>query len=366
MNMKTLRNLMTALLLTAVATAHAQSAQPKNPVRGYILTLSGDTIHGTVDYLSGEENARGCRFCADGETTYRLYGPDQLRGYRFMNDGIYYVSRTLPVNGTEQQIFAEYLLKGGISLYRYEGDSQTLYFMTDEDGKTAVIREEDYTDYREDDARARKRGNLREAAGMMSLSTKATNSLWKRDITADNLVDITRRYNEEYCTEAGDCVVFQYDARHSVRNVTRLRLQLGTGRCRVNNGEFVYKTNMPRFGIGVESTSLRRNPNLSIEATVLGGVYSDLHLLTDDYDTHKRLWLQMDAGALYRFNAYSRSTPFVRGGLTLSLAMGAYAGAGWEFNVGKHRLQLSATGNFQGIVVNGHMLSGMLDVAFIL
>lgn len=364
--MKTHSILTAALLLAAVATAHAQTAQPKNPVKGYILTLAGDTIHGTVDYLSGEENARGCRFCAEGQTDYRLYGPDELQGYRFMNDGIYYVARTLPINGEQRRIFAEYLLKGGISLYRYESDSQTLYFMTNEDGKTAVIREEDYSNYREDDAMARKRGNLREAASMMAISTKATNSLWKRDITANNLVDITRRYNEEYCTEAGDCVVFQYDALHSVNTVTRIRMQLGTGRCRVNNNEFIYKTNMHRIGVGAEFTSLRKNPNLSIEATLLAGIYNDRHFLSDSYTGQKRLWLQMDAGALYRFNAYSPSTPFVRGGFTLSLPMGVYAGAGWEFNVGKHRLQLSATGNFQGIVVEGHILSGMLDVAFII
>ena len=61
-----------------------------------------------------------------------------------------------------------------------------------------------------------------------------------------------------------------------------------------------------------------------------------------------------------------KSTPFIRGGVALSLPMGIYGGAGWEFAVGKHRLQLSATAGYQGIIVTGHMVTCMIDVAIVL
>ena len=87
----------------------------------------------------------------------------------------------------------------------------------------------------------------------------------------------------------------------------------------------------------------------------------------------------MDLGVLYRFNQLTtthRSTPFVSGGISLSYLVGAYAGGGYEFQVGSHRLRLSATGRYNGYVIMqstffnevdlGHVLSCSLDLTFVL
>ena len=133
------------LLLLFTSTLMAQQAnEPRNPVEGYVITNNNDTIHGTIDYLTGHENAFGCRFQSEGETVFKTLRPDDIQGYRLSNNGAYYVSRTLPIDGKDTKIFAEYLLQGGISLYRYEGNAQTLYFMIDGNGKIATIKDEQY------------------------------------------------------------------------------------------------------------------------------------------------------------------------------------------------------------------------------
>ena len=103
--------LISLLLLAVVGMTMAQEyVKPRNPVEGYIITNENDTIHGTVDFLTGEENAKACHFRREGETEFRTYGPDDILGYRFLNDSIYYVSRTFPVDGRDTRIFAEYLV----------------------------------------------------------------------------------------------------------------------------------------------------------------------------------------------------------------------------------------------------------------
>jgi hypothetical protein len=193
------------------------------------------------------------------------------------------------------------------------------------------------------------------------------NSLWKEDITAENLVDITRRYNEQFCQEDGDCIVYQYDAKKSSLYSRQLRIEAGLGFCRVGKSSNHYNTLMPRLGIGGEFTSARINPNLSIQVMLTAGLCKDKISINNDDDGRSRLWVELNCGPLYRFSSQSRSTGFVRGGICASLAMGAYAGAGWEFRLGnRHRLQFSLSGSYQGLITSGGIAMGTVDIAFLL
>lgn len=358
---------MAVLLLTVAGQAWGQSVKDaRNPVEGYVITLDNDTVKGTVDYLSGAENAAACHFCPEGGSEFRVYTPGEIRGYRFLDDGVYYVSRTFDVDGRQVSMFAEFLLQGGVSLYRYEGGEHPRYFLVDSDGKTAVIEERDYENYRDEERLQKMRENLRDAAQILSRSPEASASLWRKEITAGNLVDITRRYNEQFCTEDGDCIVFQYDAKRSSAYTVTPSFWAGSGRCYINNGDYRYNTMMHWIGIGLEATSARLNPSLSLQTALMAGVYNDRNFIGDDLSGRDRLWLQLDCGALYRFSPRAASTGFVRGGVSLSVAMGGYAGAGWEFRLGKHRLQTSLTGYYQGILVSGSLAKWSVDVAFVL
>ena len=357
---------LSVLLVFCIGNANAQSSdKARNPVKGYVITNDNDTIYGTIDYLTGEENAAACRFRRDGEAAFSLYSPGDIQGYRFTDGSVYYASRTFPLNGREVKIFAEYLLKGGVSLYRYMTNGNTYYFMTNADGKTAVILDKDYSNYETEQARLLKRDNLYAASTLLSASPSATESLWRKDITAGNLVNITRRYNEQFCTEFGDCTVFQYDETKSAPYRQRFRFEAGHNFCRINNGSFTYSANMAHLGVGAEVGFPRFSPNLSMQLMLLGGIYNDLHYLSDSFEGVKRLWLELDCGACYRVASVGKTAPFLRAGVAISMTMGGYAGVGWEFPLGKHRLQLSGTYKYNGLIHKGSFTMKTIDLALV-
>ena len=370
--------LMNLLLLAVAGSAVAQNAkEPKNPVEGYVITNNNDTIHGTVDYLMGKENAKACHFQREGETEFHTYGPDDILGYRFLNDSIYYVSRTFPVDGRDTRIFAEYLVQGCISLYRYDHGAETLYYMTDESGRTAILKEELYDKYTTGEVMQLKRENLRDAMEILSASPEAVTALLHKNITAVNLVEITRRYHQKYCGESDGQKVFQYDSEKRPGYSAKLLLEAGYDMGRASNDLTSKSVRMPRLGIGCEFTSLRTNPNFSYYLMLVAAKWeSDMRI----YENKDRaLWVELDCGALYRFSRHCsnrRPKPFVCGGLSLAYLMGAYFGAGCEFPVGSHRLQLTATGRYNGFVPFknalfeeielGKVLACSLDLTFIL
>ena len=366
------------LLMAVVSSAMAQqAAEPRNPVRGYVITNDNDTLWGTIDYLTGKENAEACHFQKDGETTYRIYRPGEILGYRLHEGGVYYVTRTLPVNGKDNTFFAEYLLKGGVSLYRHEDDKETLYYMVDGKGKVATIREDDYEKYRKEDAAKRKRENLREAAEIMYISTEATEDLWHRNITAANLVRTTRRYNEKYCQDAGDCVVFQYNSNKASFYNPKLFAEMGFGKGKMKYDDYSFQTQMPYIGLGGEFAFPRRIPNLSHQAMVLVGLYDDrTNLMGYNYNEKQKLWLEVNYGLIYRFPTSGKNRPYVNGGVSISQVSGIYAAAGYELGMGRHFLRVGAKFNYRALnlvkdllfddEIFASMTTGSLYLSFVL
>ena len=66
------------LLLMMVLCGTIAMWSKQNPVRGYIITNSGDTISGTIDYQTRGKMARACHFQPDGEMSYVTYQPGQI------------------------------------------------------------------------------------------------------------------------------------------------------------------------------------------------------------------------------------------------------------------------------------------------
>ena len=129
-------------ILMSLATMPMQLAAQVNPQKGYIITNSGDTIHGTIDYLTDARNVKECLFQRNGVSGYKSLSPADIKGYRLADDGIYYVSRLFNGSGRQELLFAEFLIQGGVSLYRYYYDDTNYYGFVDSDGKEVVIRDD--------------------------------------------------------------------------------------------------------------------------------------------------------------------------------------------------------------------------------
>ena len=124
-----------ALFLTLVTKAQV------NPKEGFIITNQKDTIYGMIDYRTNTINAQQCVFKADDASEYVKYTPGQILGYRFKENGKFYVSKKFDNN---EEFFAEFLVDGIMNLYRKEKGFRQIYYLENEEGK--VVQYENMDD----------------------------------------------------------------------------------------------------------------------------------------------------------------------------------------------------------------------------
>lgn len=365
-------------LLVLAATAGTMQAQV-NPKQGYVITNEGDTIHGTISYRTDARNANECLFCADGETTYRSYAPADIYAYRLAEDGIFYVRRTFPVEGAEKTFFAEFLLQGGISLYRHVELGKEYFYLENEEGQVAEIQKKELKAQSNYEAAREKRENLNDAIQMLNKSPKAQEQLWRNDLTPRNMTALTRQYNETYCTETS-CIAFQYDEKAAAPVKVRFRAEAGVYFASIKRAaykEIPYnfpKLDMsctsPVVGIGIDAQLPRLSRSLSLQVLAL---FSHWSLSTTDTE-----WLQLlkdrgtvsfsllegNIGAAYSFLPGKKVSPLLRAGYsfgqilgmkdenlktgkrTFSVAKnemcnGYYVGGGADATLGRHVVRLS-------------------------
>ena len=217
------------LLLVLLAIIPIQLTAQVNPQKGYVITCDNDTIHGIIDYLTDARNAKACLFQKEGEKEYKSLTPTDIKGYRLAGDGIYYVSRMFKGGEKPELLFAEYLLQGGVSLYRYYHDDRNYFGFVDDQGKEVVICDDKlnndlgaYNNKLQD-----RRQVVQEINALMYHDNTIANRLWKMDLTSNDLTELVRRYDEQYCTSQGDCIVFKYDKKKA--SAVSRRFYVGAG-----------------------------------------------------------------------------------------------------------------------------------------
>ena len=366
------------IILFMATTVQAQL----NPMKGYIITLSGETVNGTIDFLSRSKLARECHFMADGQSDYKTYLPGEIQGFRLSGNGVYFVSRQFPVDGQQQTIFAEFMMQGGVSLYRYENTwTNAQYYLVDESGKVAVVRDPgDLSAYTQENAQKRKQEFLQPALDMLKKSPEALASLQNGPINANRLLAIVRNYNKDYCAESGECIEYQYKAKDSSASNYHFRAEMGGffGTLSSDHKIDVNVTGL-HVGGGVEWFFPRQNQHLSLQLMFALNLLhkSDTYSYYSSFSKEnvQRDWkvtlgeIGISVGPNYRFMPHGKITPIVGGGLSVSLPIGnthripydsdngeevdytldsdftlpanvsIYAGGGIEMKLGKHALQ---------------------------
>lgn len=115
--------------------------------QGYVVTNSGDTLSGLVDYREGTQVYRLCDFKSSESQNAITYEPGAIVGYGFKSDKVF-ESRTISLkNKSPQVVFVEVIVRGIVSLYRFEN----IYFVEKgSDGLQPLLNEtvEDYVDGR--------------------------------------------------------------------------------------------------------------------------------------------------------------------------------------------------------------------------
>ena len=179
---------------------------------GFIITNEMDTISGLIDFRSYEMNARICRFRLPDIGRENIYHPGDIYGYRFTDDGKYYVSKDIEIESKQEKVFLEYLIQGIISLLFYPGEESDYYFFQDESGRMNPVTKRDKVIL---DEKTGKRfiseDNIYK--GAISYLFKDSRSLSKAAFSLpfeqSKMIDLTKKYHDEMCTTGEECIIFQ-------------------------------------------------------------------------------------------------------------------------------------------------------------
>ena len=197
------------LILLSLSLFLSYATAQINLREGIVITLQGDTLHGDIDYRTDAINAEKCVFIANGETQYKTYLPGEIQGYRFVDNGRYYVSKEVPTHADskfKKMVFVEYVVKGNVSFYYLSTHSADLFMLEDEKGELVSFGNID-----QDTPLSLRRRKLTNALLMLGKSKKAQEKLWKSDMDKDQIKKITRFYNDEVCPD-GQCEIYEYPA----------------------------------------------------------------------------------------------------------------------------------------------------------
>ena len=210
------------ILFTLLAVSATMVMAQVNPKSGIIITNSGDTIRGTIDFRTNEKLSKECEFWAEGKTEGKTYKPGDIEGFRFDGNGKYFVTRKLDVNGAPQLYFAEFMVKGMMNLYCVVENSDEHFFFEREDGEMAKLTSRAFrttsTLQEVQDKMLEKKEQYGKVKYLLRDSWTAINdmsqtSLSQTNISRAGLVNVVRDYHKDVCTDGSTCMVYEYDEK---------------------------------------------------------------------------------------------------------------------------------------------------------
>ena len=202
-----------ALLAVSATMAMAQV----NPKSGIIITNSGDTIRGTIDFRTNEKLSKECEFWAEGKTEGKTYKPGDIEGFRFDGNGKYFVTRKLNVDGKPRLYFAEFMVKGMMNLYCVVENSDEHFFFERKDGEMAKLTSRAFrttsTLQEVQDKMLEKKEQYGKVKYLLRDSWTAIEDMNKPEVSRKQLVNVVRDYHKDVCTDGSTCMVYEYDEK---------------------------------------------------------------------------------------------------------------------------------------------------------
>ena len=377
-----MRKSIISFLLAIVATATMAQTNPKS---GYVITNTGDIIRGVIDFRTNEKLATQCEFWANGEKEVKVYHPGDIEGFRFDNNGKYFVARRLNVTGVPELYFAEFLVQGKMNLYCVTFKGDEYYFFEREDGEMAELTNR-FKSYMSVDAAVNgtkeiikeKKKQYGKVKMLLQQSKNAVADMDDNKMTRKKLMNVVRDYHHEVCTDGSACVVYEYNEKtdqvkthlkafagyaNYVREMTDMQ----------SDQDMNFSGNTYEIGIGAEIDLERTMKDFSVEATL--GLTPKYKSTCEEqgfenvyYYTYEKSILTLSLGGVKRFGN-GKIRPIVRGGgfavvhlstketksrggkypmkyepitWDTSTHFGVYLGAGVQVPVGKHFARVHA------------------------
>jgi len=210
------------ILFALLAISATMTMAQINPKSGIIITNSGDTIRGVIDFRTNERLSKECEFWAEGKTEGKTYKPGDIEGFRFDENGKYFVTRKLDVNGAPQLYFAEFMVKGKMNLYCVVENFDEHFFFEREDGEMAKLISRPYSCLVSAQEEEKIQENNKKQYGKVkyllrdswtAIEDMNQKNMSKRNLSRKGLVNVVRDYHKDVCTDGSTCMVYEYDEK---------------------------------------------------------------------------------------------------------------------------------------------------------
>jgi len=180
-----------------------------NYQKGYIITQEKDTVNGWIDFRTDHTNALLCKFKQLENEPEKIYHPGEIEGYRFINEGKFYVSRSVVIDSIQQTVFLEYLVQGMLNLY-YFPQGNGYYFFENKDGSLVAVtkKPDEINNNNKYIVDNRYKGILSYIfRDCMPLAVKST----KADFNKESMIVFTKDYHDQMCESSEKCIIFEND-----------------------------------------------------------------------------------------------------------------------------------------------------------
>ncbi|MDR0295516.1 MAG: hypothetical protein LBH91_04910 [Prevotellaceae bacterium] len=261
-------------LLIVFGEVHGQD----NYKKGYIITNDRDTLVGWIDFRTDARNMRICNFKTRETGKIVSYLPKEIYGYRFYQEGKFYVSKEVTVNDEQRTVFLEYLVQGIMSLYYYvelspPGQKMKFYFFEDEVGNiTPVTKKTDrqvdnnkgYIEVYED---FHYKGVIKYLFKDLETISKEVDKL---PFDQKSMINITKEYHAQVCITGEECVIYE-TKKDKAYNLFKFSVY---GGIQLASEKPLGRTTFPVIGVGLNVSVPRFNKNLSFQVNL---AFSKIH-----------------------------------------------------------------------------------------
>lgn len=240
-----MKNLLSYFIFLSMLTSTPFLLKAQENRAGYILKTSGDTIFGILQYQRGKNASQECKFQKDELTRQRTYKPDEIAGYRFQ-EGKYFISKEMPINGQYYLVFAEFLIQGIANMYYVNYHNTDHYYIeTEKDGLIELTEPERImeTDSGTFVLPPKYKGKL---AFILADYDRVNEDVKYLDLDHKSLIKLGRSYHYSVC-DSIHCIIFE-------KKVAKLHLsidiQAGYTISRYNFGNMLDSDFGPGYTLG--------------------------------------------------------------------------------------------------------------------
>lgn len=305
------------LLILHIALISIAMHAQENPERGFVITNEKDTLYGTIDFRTNKINCKQCVFKADGTEEYKTYMPGDIAGYRFLHNGKFYVSHVFDYDGNTHNMFAEYMVKGAMNVYRVAGlCSDYVYFFENEDHEVVSYRNRESAEAADN---ANALAEARSLSAYLLKSQKAAKEVKVSYMPESTILKIANLYHEDVCTSNEDCIQFEYDQK-SEKSKTTYNVHAGWIHFFGLECNYAKIYDVPSVGVSFEIDGNRRKKNMLYQFS-LDYAYGKGNSLEQNFNSTTRAnasshILCLRVGPQYRLGNDSKLKFTVRGGVS--------------------------------------------------